>query len=75
MKFKGTQSCDAVIKWAFFGTKSRDRLEKTLRNELVCVEWDVKAQLSHAGLYTYDDSNDSHNVPARSCDQSLINSS
>ena len=43
MKFKSTQSCDAVITWAFFGTKSRNRLEKTLRNELVCVEWDVKA--------------------------------
>jgi len=32
----------------FFHTKPRDWLAKRLQNDLFCVEWDVKAQLSRS---------------------------
>jgi len=38
------------VRFSFFHTKPRDGLGKRLRNDLFCVEWDVKPQLSSINL-------------------------
>jgi len=41
-----------VVLGLVFRTKPRYWLEECLRNDLLCVEWDIKPQLSQLSLRT-----------------------
>jgi len=40
--------CFCCVRFSFFHTKSRDWLGERLQNDLVCVEWNGKPQLSQS---------------------------